>query len=263
MDSLSTLRLDRRDDAVAVVTLDRPDRHNAFNDTMIAELTDALRRLGADPAVRAVVLRGQGKNFSAGADLQWMQKASRQAHGENVADADALAQLMLVLDTLPKPTVAVVHGAVVGGGIGLVACCDVAVASDLATFALSEVRLGILPAVISPYVVAAIGPRWARRWMLTAERFDAAEALHCGLVHRVVPPAELDEAVEDVLGRLLEGAPGAQAATKELVRTVGGHAVDVGLIAETARRIADARASAEGREGIAAFLDKRLPAWRQ
>ena len=196
-----------REDGVATVTLNRAEVHNAFNDTVIADLTGVLRRLGDDDKVRAVVLRAEGKSFSAGADLGWMQRMAGYGHAENLADAGALAELMRVLNFLPKPTVARVQGAAFGGGVGLVACCDIAIASDAASFSLSEVRLGLIPAVISPYVVAAIGERAARRYFLTAERFDADEALRIGLVHQVVPADQLDSAVDTILTRLSEGGP--------------------------------------------------------
>jgi methylglutaconyl-CoA hydratase len=250
-----------REDGVATVTLNRADVHNAFNDAVIADMTDALRRLGADDKVRAVVLRAEGKSFSAGADLGWMQRMAGYGHAENLADAGALAELMRVLNFLPKPTVARVQGAAFGGGVGLIACCDIAIASDAAAFSLSEVRLGLIPAVISPYVVAAIGERAARRYFLTAERFDAAEALRLGLVHQVVPADQLDAAVDSILARLSEGGPAAQRAAKDLIFAVAHRPVDAGLIHDTAERIATIRASAEGREGLAGFLEKRKPAW--
>ena len=259
--SLQTIRVERRADRVAIVTLARPQVHNAFNEVMIAELTAELAALGADPQVRAVLLAAEGKSFSAGADLDWMRRMAGYGPDENRADARALARLMHVLDTLAKPTVARVHGAAYGGGVGLVACCDIAVAGEEAAFSLSEVKLGLIPAVISPYVVAAAGPRAARRWFLTAERFDAAEAARTGLVHQAVPTARLDEAVEAVLARLRQGAPAAQAAAKDLIFTVTGHPVTEELMDYTAARIAELRAGAEAREGIAAFLDKRAPAW--
>jgi methylglutaconyl-CoA hydratase len=248
-------------DGVATVTLNRAEVHNAFNDTVIADMTDVLRRLGADEKVRAVVLRAEGKSFSAGADLGWMQRMASYGHAENLADAGALAELMRVLNFLPKPTVARVQGAAFGGGVGLVACCDIAIASDAAAFSLSEVRLGLIPAVISPDVVAAIGERAARRYFLTAERFDAAEALRIGLVHQVVPADQLDAAVDAILARLSEGGPAAQRAAKDLIFAVAHRPVDAGLIHDTAERIATIRASSEGREGLAGFLEKRKPAW--
>jgi methylglutaconyl-CoA hydratase len=249
------------EDGVATVTLNRAEVHNAFNDTVIADLTGTLRRLGDDDKVQAVVLRAEGKSFSAGADLGWMQRMANYGHAENLADAGALAELMRVLNFLPKPTVARVQGAAFGGGVGLVACCDIAIASDAASFSLSEVRLGLIPAVISPYVVAAIGERAARRYFLTAERFGADEALRIGLVHQVVPADQLDSAVDTILTRLSEGGPAAQRAAKDLIFAVAHRPIDAGLIHDTAERIATIRASAEGREGLAGFLEKRKPAW--
>jgi methylglutaconyl-CoA hydratase len=258
-----TISEDIRDDGVAFLTLARPAVHNAFNETMISELTSAIGRLGALPEVRAIVLRALGKSFSAGADLDWMRRMAEFGIEENRTDARLLADLMQVLDTVPKPTIARVHGSVFGGGLGLVACCDIAVASETATFCLSEVRLGLIPAVISPYVIAAIGARAARRWFLTAERFDAREAWRLGLVHEVVTEADLDEAIEDLAGWLRQGAPRAQYEAKRLIRDMAGRAVDGAVIADTADRIARRRADPEGREGVAAFLEKRLPAWRE
>lgn len=256
-----TIRITRRADGMAFLTLARPQVHNAFNEVMIAKLTAALADLGAAAAVRAVVLCAEGRSFSAGADLDWMRRMAGNGPAENREDARALARLMHVLDTLPKPTVARVHGAAYGGGVGLVACCDIALASDSAAFSLSEVRLGLIPAVISPYVVAAVGPRAARRWFLAADRFDAAEAGRHGLVHQVVAADALDGAVEEVLARLRLGAPAAQAAAKRLVSAVTGRPITAELMDDTANRIADIRAGAEAREGIGAFLDKRMPAW--
>jgi methylglutaconyl-CoA hydratase len=249
------------EDGVASVTLNRAEVHNAFNDAIIADLTGTLRRLGDDDKVQAVVLRAEGKSFSAGADLGWMQRMANYGHAENLADAGALAELMRVLNFLPKPTVARVQGAAFGGGVGLVACCDIAIASDAASFSLSEVRLGLIPAVISPYVVAAIGERAARRYFLTAERFNAAEALRIGLIHQVVPADQLDTAIDALRARLSEGGPKAQNAAKDLIFAVAHRPVDAGLIHDTAERIATIRASSEGREGLAGFLEKRKPAW--
>jgi methylglutaconyl-CoA hydratase len=260
MDSKHILT-ETREDGVATVTLNRAEVHNAFNDAIIADLTGTLRRLGDDDKVQAVVLRAEGKSFSAGADLGWMQRMANYGHAENLADAGALAELMRVLNFLPKPTVARVQGAAFGGGVGLVACCDIAIASDAASFSLSEVRLGLIPAVISPYVVAAIGERAARRYFLTAERFGADEALRIGLVHQVVPADQLDSAVDTILTRLSEGGPAAQRAAKDLIFAVAHRPIDAGLIHDTAERIATIRASAEGREGLAGFLEKRKPAW--
>lgn len=250
------------DDGMATVTLNRPQVHNAFSDAVIAELTRVLRDFGEQERVRAVILRANGKSFSAGADLGWMQRISSYSFEDNVADAMNLAELMRTLDRLPKPTIAAVQGAAFGGGVGLVACCDIAVAADTATFCLSEVKLGLIPAVISPYVVAAIGERAARRYFLTAERFSAVEAHRIGLVHEVVPGQLFDQAVTGMAERLREGGPVAQAAAKDLVFAVARQPLGEAVVKDTARRIAETRASAEGREGLAAFLEKREPAWR-
>lgn len=255
------LLLDRDQRGVARITLNRPELHNAFNETLIAELTEALEKLGADPAVRVVVLAAAGKSFSAGADLNWMKAMAGYGEAENLADARGLARLMRTLDRLPKPTLARVQGPAFGGGVGLIACCDIAVAVDSATFSLSEVRLGLIPAVISPYVVAAMGERAARRWFLTAERFGAAEACRSGLLHEVVPEGELDGRVEALIAALLANGPGAVAEAKDLIFAVGRRPLDAAVMEDTARRIARVRAGAEGREGVGAFLEKRKPAW--
>lgn len=246
---------------IAVVTLNRPEVHNAFNEMLIAELTSALHGLGVDTAVRAVVLIGAGASFCAGADLNWMKKMAGFSRTQNLADAKALAAMLTTLNELPKPTIARVHGAAFGGGIGLIACCDIAIGTPDAVFALSEARLGLIPATISPYVVEAIGARAARRLFLTAERFTAAEAFRLGLLHDLAVPAELDERIDDVLGLLLKAGPSAQAECKTLLRAVAHRPIDADLIADTAERIATMRASAEGKEGVAAFLAKRSAAW--
>ena len=256
------VRLETGGDGVATVWLDRPAVHNAFDEGLIAALSDRLRQVAADPAVRVVVLAASGKSFSAGADLNWMRRMAGYSAAENAADARRLATLMQLLHDLPKPTVARVQGAAYGGGVGLVACCDIAVAAEEAQFALTEVRLGLIPSVISPYVVAAIGARAARRYFITGERFGAAEAARLGLVHRVVPAAGLDEAMAAVLATLAEGGPEAQRQAKALVADVADRAIDPALIEMTVQRIAAIRAGAEGREGVAAFLEKRRPAWR-
>lgn len=249
------------ENGVASVTLNRPAVHNAFDDALIARLTESLREIGDDPGVRVVVLRGAGKSFSAGADLNWMQRMAGYSRTQNLADAMGLAQLLHTLDSLPRPTIAAVHGVAFGGGVGLVAACDIAVAAETAAFSLSEVRLGLIPAVISPYVVAAIGARQARRYFLTAERFDADEARRVGLVHEVTAPEALEARVAAIVAELLRGGPGALGAAKNLVAAVAGRPVDTALMADTARRIADIRAGEEAREGVGAFLEKRKPRW--
>ncbi len=246
---------------VATLTLNRPERHNAFDDQLIADLTAELKRLESNPAVRTVVLAASGKSFSAGADLNWMRRLADYSRGQNLADALALAELMRTLNNLAKPTLAKVQGPAYGGGVGLVACCDIAVASESASFRLSEVALGLIPAVISPYVVRAMGERQARRYFLTAERFGAREAERMGLVHQVVPPAALDETVAQFLKIMAGNGPAAMSAAKSLIRAVSQGVIDGAMIHDTARRIAEIRASEEGREGLNAFLHKRQPAW--
>jgi methylglutaconyl-CoA hydratase len=247
--------------AVAIVVLNRPEVHNAFNETLIAELTVALRAMDRDPDVRAIVLAGAGESFCAGADLNWMKKMAAFSPAQNLADANALATMLATLDTLSKPTIARVHGAVFGGGVGLVACCDIAIGTQDAMFSFSEARLGLIPATISPYIIEAIGPRAARRYFLTAERFTAAEAYRLGLLHDLALPEELDARVNELLGTLLTAGPLAQAECKALLRAIANRPVDSRMIADTAQRIARVRSSPEGREGVAAFLAKRKAAW--
>ena len=247
---------------VAHLRMERPDLHNAFDAGLIAELTAALATAGDDAAVRVVVLSGAGASFSAGADLNWMRDMAAAGEAENREDALALARLMRTLDELPKPTIARVHGAAFGGGVGLVACCDIAIGLAGAKFGLTESRLGLLPAVISPYVIAAIGPRQARRWFATAEMFDAAEAHRIGLLHEVAADVDaLDGAVERQVALLLKAGPVAGAAAKRLVRDVALQPDRDLLDHLNAKLIAGLRVSPEGQEGLSAFLDKRAPAW--
>jgi methylglutaconyl-CoA hydratase len=246
---------------VALLALARPDVHNAFDETLIAEFTAALHALDADNSTRAVVLLGHGRSFCAGADLNWMRRMAGYGRAENLADARALAEMLRTLDTLSKPTIARVHGAAFGGGVGLVACCDIAIATQDATFALSEAKLGLIPATISPYVIQAIGARMARRYFLTAERFTAAEAYRIGLVHDIVLEGDLDNRINELLGALFVAGPHAQAESKALIRAVTDRPVDERLIADTAARIAGVRATPEAKEGVAAFLGKRRPSW--
>ena len=254
------LQIDIRD-AVATIRLNRPDVHNAFDDVLIATLTAELRRIDLLPQVRVIVLAANGKSFSAGADLNWMRRMATYSREENLRDALALAALMRTLDGMTKPTVARVHGAAFGGGVGLVACCDIAIAGSAAVFSLSEVRLGLIPAVISPYVIAAIGEREARRYFLTAERFGAMEARRIGLVHEVVEDRALDEAVARFAGYLLQGGPQALAAAKKLIADLSRRPMSDALADEIAQRIAAIRVEREGQEGLAAFVDKRGPDW--
>jgi methylglutaconyl-CoA hydratase len=252
-----------REGAVARLRLERPEVHNAFDDGLVAALTRALESLADADEVRVVVLEGAGASFSAGADLNWMRGMAAAGEAENRADALALARLMRTLDMLPKPTIARVHGAAFGGGVGLVACCDIAIGTPEAKFGLTESRLGLLPAVISPYVIAAIGGRQARRYFATAEIFDAAEALRIGLLHQVVAPGELDAAVQRQVDLLINAAPLATAQAKALVRRVAAGGDGESIDMANAELIARLRVSPEGQEGLSAFLDKRKPAWTQ
>ena len=262
MAEASNLRLAIDPRGVATLTLNRPERRNAFDDAIIAELTEAFRRIGEDPAVRALVLTGEGAAFSAGGDLNWMRRMAGYGAAENFADAMALATMLRTLNELPKPTVARVNGAAFAGGVGLICCCDIAVAAAEAVFSISEVRLGLVPATIGPYVAAAIGTRAARRYNLTGETFSAADALRIGLVHEVAPLAELDAAVERVVAALRAGGIRAQARAKRLIAELADQPVTEALMALTARTIAEARASDEGREGVTSFLERRKPSWR-
>ncbi|HEY6820771.1 MAG TPA: enoyl-CoA hydratase/isomerase family protein [Burkholderiales bacterium] len=247
--------------AVAFVWLDRPDVRNAFDDALIASLKKNLEALNADPGVRALVLGGRGPAFCAGADLNWMKRMASYSYEQNLADAQALAGMLATLDRMSKPTIARVHGPAFAGGTGLVAACDIAVGTPEAKFCFSEAKLGLSPATISPHVIRAIGERAARRYFLTAEVFDAAEAYRLGLLTALVPAAELDAAIDALLKHLLAGGAQALGRIKELVQAVANHPVDDALIADTAKRIAEIRVSPEGKEGIASFLEKRKPSW--
>jgi methylglutaconyl-CoA hydratase len=246
---------------VAYVWLDRPEVRNAFDDALIGLLKEKLGGLNADASIRAVVLGGRGPAFCAGADLNWMKRMAGYSYEENLADARALAEMLAALDRMAKPTIARVHGPAFAGGTGLVAACDIAVGTPEAKFCFSEAKLGLSPATISPHVLRAIGERAARRYFLTAEIFDAAEAHRLGLLTALVPAAELDAAIDALLKHLLAGGAQALARIKELVQAVADRPLDDALVADTARRIAEIRVSPEGREGIASFLEKRKPSW--
>ena len=252
-----------RKDGVGRVTLNRPEVRNAFDDALIASLAKALAELDADPSVRAVVLAGNGPAFCAGADLNWMKRMAGYSYDENLRDAGALADMLATLDGLDKPTIARVHGPAFAGGTGLVAACDIAVGTPEAKFCFSEAKLGLSPATISPYVMRAIGARAACRYFLTAEVFDAAEALRIGMLSMLVPAAELDSAVDALIQHLLAGGAEAHERIKDLIRQVAARPIDSELKSDTARRIAEIRASSEGKEGIAAFLEKRKPSWKR
>jgi len=257
MNTSIALEIDSR--GVARVTLNRPDMHNAFDDHMIKELTDCFAALGDNARVRLVILTGAGKSFSAGADLNWMKRAAAQGEEANRADAERLAVMLQILNGCPKPVVGLINGPAYGGGVGLAACCDIAVAASTAVFGLTEVRLGIIPAAISPFVLAKIGQSAARRWMLTGARFGADEALRIGLVHQVVD--DLNRAAEVLIADILASGPQAIGDMKALVSEVAGRTIDTQLLTLVAHRIAVRRASDEGKEGIAAFIEKRKPAW--
>ena len=256
----ASLRLERPRAGVVRVVLSRPELRNAFDDASIAEVTATFAALSSDASVRVVVLAGDGKAFCAGADLTWMKRMVTWGEEENRRDAEALGRMFLAIDSCPKPVVGRVHGAALGGGAGLVAVCDVAVCAEGTLLGTTEVRLGIVPAVISPFVVRKVGESHARRWFLTGERFSAEEALRAGLVHAVVPDAELDAEVDRVVDALLLGGPEALAVSKGLAKQMGRLPLDEAL-AEATGVIAARRASPEGQEGMKAFLEKRSPAW--
>ncbi len=255
-----TLEIERAG-GVATIWMDRPEVHNAFNAQLIADLTEACRQLDADEDVRVVVLAGRGKSFSAGADLNWMKAAGEAGEEENFADAMRLAGMLRTLSEMSKPTIAKVQGAALGGGMGLASACDICVAADRALFATSEVKFGIIPSAISPYVIRAIGPRQAYRYFQTAERISATRAAELGLVHEVVAAEQLDAKVQEIVRALLEGGPRSQAAAKLLIRAVAHRPVTDTLVEDTARRISTLRATPEAREGLDAFLTKRPAAW--
>jgi methylglutaconyl-CoA hydratase len=261
MPSWTSLDLQRRDDGVVVLTMNRPAVFNAFDEALIAELDAAFDLLGGDAGVRAIVLAGAGKHFSAGADLQWMQRAAAASQEDNLADARRFSAMLARIAECPKPTVARVQGAALGGGVGLVCACDMAVASEAASFSVSEARMGILPAVIGPHLVNAVGLREARRLALTASRIGADEALRVGLVQRAVSAGELDAAVEAFIADLLACGPRAQAEIKQLYARLAPGPVTADVRELTAQTIARVRTTPEAREGFAAFLGKRKPNW--
>lgn len=255
-----TVEIERQGD-VATLWMNRPDVHNAFNSQLIADIAAACRELDADPTVRVVVLAGRGKSFSAGADLNWMKRAGEAGLEENLHDAMQLAGMLRNLAEMSKPTIARVQGTALGGGMGLASACDMCVSSEKAVFATSEVRFGIIPAAISPYVIRAIGARQSYRYFQTAERISAQRALELGLAHEVTTPEGLDSAVASLVTSLLQGGPNAQAAAKKLIQAVACQPINDALVADTAKRIAVLRATPEAREGLSAFLEKRSASW--
>lgn len=257
------LLVETDDLGIAHVRLNRPERHNAFDEALIAAIHAAVKKLGQDKKVRAILLSGNGPSFCAGGDLAWMKRAAAYTRPQNEKDARKLADMLYALKTVPKPTIALLHGAVMGGGTGLAAACDLAFASEDAFFSFSEVRLGLIPATIAPYVIAAIGPRQASRYILTGEKFSALTALEVGLVHDLVPDAEAlgPHARAFLSETILKCGPQAVAAAKKLVFDLAGKPVTPKLSRETAKRIAAARGTPEAKEGIRAFFEKRAPSW--
>ncbi|MFT4825605.1 MAG: methylglutaconyl-CoA hydratase [Halioglobus sp.] len=246
---------------VATITLNNPDNHNAFDDAIIAQLTTAFQSTASDESVRVVILASEGKNFSAGADLNWMKRISSYGREENLREATALAQMLKILNFMPKPTIARVQGVALGGAVGLISCCDMSIASANASFSLSEVKIGLVPATISPYVISAIGSRAARRYFITAERFNANTALRLGLISEIAQKDDLDNTINHFVEQLLRNSPAAIKATKSLVFDVADRGISEALIEDTCQLIASIRASAEGQEGLAAFMEKRDPTW--
>lgn len=263
MSDFQTIQLDFDPRGFATLWLDRADKNNAFNATMIRELIDALDRVNDHPELRFLILRGRGKHFSAGADLAWMREAAELDYDANLRDAHELGELMYNLYHLPLPTLAVVQGAAFGGAVGLAACCDIAIGAEDALFSLSEVRIGLAPAVISPFVVKAIGERAARRYALSAERFSGPRARELGLLAETYPAAELDAALERWIAELQLNSPQAMKATKDLLGEVGSAELSPALRRHTESAIARLRVSQEGQEGLRAFLEKRSPAWQE
>lgn len=258
--TFETLEL-QREGSLATVTLNRPDVRNAFNETTIAELTEVFRSLDSDASVRVVVLAANGPAFCAGADLNWMKKMADYTYEENLADAGQLAAMLSAIYHCSKPVIARVQGDCYAGGMGLLAACDIAVSADTANFCLSEVKLGLIPATISPYVIRAMGEQAARRYFVTAERFSAQQASACGLVHELVSPELLDDKIAELVRQISANSPNAVRQAKRLVQTVAGQSLTQELVAETVKGIAEIRASDEGREGVRSFLEKRKPFW--
>lgn len=252
-----------RDHSVATIWLNRPQLHNAFDEELIAALTAALIELDADASVRVVILGGRGGSYCAGGDLNWMRRMAGFTEAENLQDASRLADMLRVLDSLSKPTIARVHGAAIAGGTGLVAACDIAIGTTQASFGTTEVRIGLIPATIGPYVIAAIGARAARRYFLTGERIAAQQALQLGLLHEIVADDSLDARISEISRALIAGAPAAQSACKRLVADLNHQPISAALIADTSQRIATARSTAEARIGIDAFFARRQPNWER
>lgn len=252
-------KIDER--GIATLSLNRPEKHNCFDDTLIRDITEALTTLATNDAVRVLILAGEGKSFSAGGDLGWMQRMADYDYAENLKDAGALAEMLRVLNEFPKPTIARVQGAAFGGAVGLVSCCDIAVGTERASFSLSEVKIGLIPATISPYVIQAIGARASRRYFQSGERFSASIALKLGLLSELVDEEELDSTIQKLTDTLLANSPAALSQAKRLVQDYANREITPELITDSCKRIADIRVSDEGQEGLNAFLEKRSPNW--
>ncbi|MFW2366975.1 MAG: enoyl-CoA hydratase/isomerase family protein [Desulforhopalus sp.] len=259
----TTILVDLDSRGVATITLNNPDKHNAFDDTIIQELSSALAELAANPDLRVLILAAAGKTFCAGGDLEWMKRMARYSYDENLGDAEKLAAMLKALNFFPRPTIARVQGAAFGGAVGLISCCDMAVATPQAIFALSEVKIGLIPAVISPYVIDAIGQRAARRYFTTGERFSAETATSLGLISELVQEQLLDEKIDELVEIYSDNGPAAVAAAKQLVFRVAPRMISEDLVRYTSEEISRIRVSEEGQEGITAFLEKRKPAWSQ
>jgi len=248
---------------VATIIMNRPEVHNAFNENMIAALSESFKQARDDNDVRAIILRGNGKSFSAGGDLNWMRKTAEYTFEENIADAMNLGQLLKLINFLPKPTIALVHGNAFGGGVGLAACCDIVISEIGTKFCLSEVRIGLIPSIIEPYVMAAIGERQTRRYCLTAEKFDADKAKEINLVHEVTAKGEMNSKLEEIISALHGGSPSAQSRGKKVIMEISKKEIDDEIINFTVEQIAEARASDDGKEGLSAFLNKSQPWWQK
>ncbi len=259
----SSVTIDIQDNGVASVCLNRPEKHNAFDDSIIAEINECVQNLAQDKRVKLVVLRSNGKSFSAGADLNWMKRMASYGHEDNLKDARALAEMLHSLYSLPKPTIALIQGAAFGGAVGLASCCDVALASTQASFSLSEVKIGLIPATISPYVIEAIGARASRRYFQSGERFSAERAMSLGLVSEVCEPENLETELDALVNTLLANGPEAMAQAKQLVADFSNQTITPALIEDSCERIASIRVSPEGQEGLSAFLEKRPANWKE
>lgn len=255
------LEIQKQSNGIATITLNRPEKHNAFDDVLIAQMTAAFRDIESDQTVRLMILAANGKNFSAGGDLNWMKRMANYDYHDNLADARALAEMLSTLNSISKPTIARIQGAAFGGAVGLVSCCDIAIASESANFSLSEVKIGLVPATIAPYVIAAIGERASRRFFISAERFGAERALDLGLISEICNADELDSTIARISRQILNNSPAAVAQCKQLISDINHRPISKELIEETSVCIAKIRKSAEGQEGLSAFLEKRTPAW--